>query len=57
MSFERPLLALLIAAALLILFLVAVREGRFASPGRRIVVVAAIAVTAFLVWLAPFPAH
>ena len=53
MSFERLLLALAIAAFLLLLFLVAVREGRFASHGRRKAVVAAIALTALLVWLVP----
>jgi len=53
MSFERLLLSFVIAAALLVAFLVAVREGRFASHGQRKIVVAAIAVTALLVWLAP----
>jgi hypothetical protein len=56
MSFERFLLGLLLAALLLAVFLVAVREGRFASPGRRKAAVAAIAVAALLVWLAPLHA-
>jgi hypothetical protein len=57
MSFERLLLGLVIAAALLILFLVAVREGRFASHGQRRTVVAVIALVALLIWLVPFPAR
>ena len=57
MDFERLSLALLLAAALLLLFLGAVREGRFASPRRRMAAVAAILLIAFLVWLVPFPAH
>jgi hypothetical protein len=57
MSFERFLFALLVAAALLLLFLLAVREGRFASPGHRKAVVAAIAVAALLISLVPFPVH
>ncbi|HEX4739661.1 MAG TPA: hypothetical protein VH331_19100 [Allosphingosinicella sp.] len=57
MSFERLLLGLFIAAGLLILFLVAVREGRFASPRHRKAVVAAIIVAALLIWLVPFPAR
>jgi hypothetical protein len=57
MSFERLVVGVLVAAALLILFLVAVREGRFASPGRRMAAAAAIAVVALIVWLLPFPAR
>ena len=57
MSFERPLFSLLLAGFLLLLFLFAVREGRFASPGQRWAVVIAIFLIALLAWLLPFPAH
>lgn len=57
MPMVRVLLSLLLAAVLLLLFLVAVREGRFASPGRRLAALAAIAAAAFLAWLIPFPAR
>lgn len=57
MSPERFLLALVVFVALLLVFLVAVREGRFASHRQRQAVMAAIAVAALLVWFVPFPAR
>lgn len=53
MNFERFLTAVTVAAVLLALFLVAVREGYLASPGPRRIVVAAIALVALMVWLLP----
>jgi hypothetical protein len=53
MSFGRLLIAAAIAAALLVLFLFAVREGRLASPGARAAAVALIALVALLAWLLP----
>jgi hypothetical protein len=53
MNFERFSIALAAAAALLLLFLVAVREGRFASPRARAAVVAAIIVLTLLIWRLP----
>ena len=53
----RFLFALLLATVLILVFLVAVREGRLASPGHRTLAVIIILVAALLVWLVPFPAH
>ena len=57
MPLERFFLALIVAVALLLVFVIAVREGRFASHTQRKLVVAAIVVAAFLIWLVPFPAR
>jgi phosphatidylserine synthase len=54
MNLERFFIGLPAAAALLLLFLVAVREGRFASPRTRAGGVATIALLALLIWLLPF---
>ena len=53
MQLGRLFIAALLAAILFALFLLAVREGLFASPAWRIVMVAAIAILALLVWLGP----
>ena len=57
MPLERFFLALTVAVGLLLVFVIAVREGRFASHTQRKLVVAAIVVAAFLIWLVPFPAR
>jgi hypothetical protein len=54
MFFERLFVGLLLAATLFLLFLVTVRQGYFASPGKRSAMVAAISILALLVWLGPF---
>jgi hypothetical protein len=50
----QPLLvALAVAFFLFLLFLYAVREGRFASPGARLAATFSIFVVAGLIWLGP----
>jgi hypothetical protein len=50
----QPLLiAVIVGAILFALFLHAVRQGRFASPGARIAAVVIIPLIAILVWLGP----
>jgi hypothetical protein len=50
----QPLLvALAVAFLLFLLFLFAVREGRFASPGARLAATFSILLIAGLIWLAP----
>lgn len=51
-----PVLALILGAFLLILFVVAVREGRFASPAWRIAILALILLVVIRVGMGPhFP--
>jgi hypothetical protein len=52
--FLQPLpIAIAVAFLLVVAFLYAVREGRFASPGARTVALAVILMIAILVWLVP----
>lgn len=52
-TFLPPALAVIAAIALFLLFLVAVREGHFASHRARLGATLSIALIAVLIWLGP----
>ncbi|MEA3002833.1 MAG: hypothetical protein QOH81_1621 [Sphingomonadales bacterium] len=50
----QPLpIAILVGIGLTLLLLLAVRQGRFASPAARMAALAVIILTAVLIWLGP----
>ena len=51
--FQPPLLAIVSAVLLFLVFLFAVREGRFASHRARLAATLSILIVAVLVWLGP----